>query len=139
MNCICNALVLCYFSSMKTPNSLVQGIVLSLIIAVMGLTFAGCKSTPKVDWNSRVGNFTFDQAVTELGPPDKATKLTDGSTVADWVKRSSGGVSFGVGTGFSSGHSAVGVGQSVGSNFPDKVLRLTFGPDNKLVRWSKNY
>jgi hypothetical protein len=48
-------------------------------------------------------------------------------------------VSFGLGTGYSSGHSAVGVGQSVGTGYADKVLRLTFGPDHKLISWSNNY
>jgi hypothetical protein len=114
-------------------------ILASLVVLFFIAAAGGCKSTPKVDWNSRVGNFTYDQAVVELGPPDKSAKLSDGSTVADWIKHSGGGMSFGVGTGFYSGHSAVGVGQSVGTGYPNKVLRLTFGPDHKLVSWSKNY
>jgi hypothetical protein len=111
----------------------------NLILLFFVAAVGGCKSTPKVDWSSRVGNYTYDQAVAELGSPDKTAKLSDGNTVADWIKHSGGGMSFGVGTGYSSGHSAVGVGQSVGSGYPDKVLRLTFGPDNKLLSWSKNY
>jgi len=110
-----------------------------MLLAALGLIFAGCKSTPKIDWNSRVGNYTFDQAVAELGPPDKTAKLSDGKTVADWIKRSSGGVSFGVGTGFYGGHTGVGVGEGISSGYGDKVLRLVFGPDNKLVSWAKNY
>ena len=111
----------------------------SVLVLFFVAAVGGCKSTPKVDWSSRVGNFTYDQAVAELGPPDKSAKLTDGSTVADWIKHSGGGVSFGVGTGFYGSHSAVGVGQSVGTGYHDKVLRLTFGADQKLVSWSKNY
>ena len=104
---------------------------------------AGCASTPKVDWNARVGNFTYDQAVAELGPPDKSTKLSDGSTVADWITRKSSGVSFGLGTGYShygggmGTSTGVGVGVPVGSR-DDHVLRLTFGPDGKLTQWSKS-
>jgi hypothetical protein len=112
-------------------------------LVLSGLAVAGCKSTPKVDWDSRVGTYTYDQAVEELGPPDKVATLSDGKKVADWVKRSRGGsgLSIGFGTGFSSGSSAtgVGVGQSIGSSSNDKVLRLTFDPENKLVAWSKNY
>ena len=61
---------------------------------------AGCASTPKVDWDSRVGIFTYDQVVAEMGPPDKSSKLSDGSTVAEWFVKKNSNVSFGVGTGF---------------------------------------
>jgi hypothetical protein len=85
-----------------------------------------------------VGNYTYDQAVQELGPPDKLAPLSDGGTVADWIKyTSSGSVSFGVGTGFYGG--AVGVGHTVPTGYNEKILRLTFDPDHKLVRWWKNY
>jgi hypothetical protein len=104
---------------------------------------AGCASTPKVDWNARVGNFIYDQAVAELGPPDKSTKLSDGSTVADWITRKSSGVSFGLGTGYSHYGDGMGTSTGVGVGVPvgstgDHVLRLTFGPDGKLVEWSKS-
>ena len=61
-------------------------------LAVFVLSFAfclfliGCAST-KIDWNSRIGNYTYDQAVLELGPPDKYAKLTDGTVVAEWMTR----------------------------------------------------
>src|SRR5206468_2939148 len=105
---------------------------------------AGCKSSPKpkIDWNARVGNYTFDQAVTELGPPDKSSKLSDGKTVAEWIKREQrGGMSIGLGTGgYVGGGTAVGggVGTSTGGYY-EKVLQLTFGADGNLLSWSKNY
>ena len=109
-----------------------------VLLAMASLFFAGCQSTPKVDWNSRVGNYTYDQAVTDLGPPDKTAKLSDGRTVADWIKHSNGGgMSFGVGTGFYGGGSAVGTGVSTSSGYPDRVLRLTFGTDGKLLEVKK--
>lgn len=46
----------------------------------------GC-ATQKINWAGRVGAYTFDQAVVELGPPDKQAKLTDGSVVAEWLTR----------------------------------------------------
>jgi len=105
--------------------------------------FAGCASTPKVDWNARVGNFTYDQAVAELGPPDKSTKLSDGSTVADWITRKSSGLSLGLGTGYSSYGGSSGMSTGVGVAAPVgssgvRILRLTFGPDGKLKQWSKS-
>ncbi len=104
---------------------------------------AGCKTTPPVDWQARVGTYTYDQAVTELGPPDRQATLTDGQTVAKWVSHRSGGSSIGVGTGFFSGGygggSAVGVGMGQNLGNADRVLTLTFGTNKVLSAWSKNY
>ena len=102
-----------------------------------GWLMAGCASTPKVDWNSRVGNFAYDQAVAEKGPPDKSSKLSDGSTVAEWFVKKDSSVSFGVGTGFYSGGSSVGVGQSIGTAPSGQFLRLTFSADGKLTKWER--
>jgi len=70
------------------------------------LFIAGC-ATHRVDWDTRVGVYTYNQAVVELGPPDKQAKLTDGQTVAEWISRYSSGGSVGVGTGFYGGGGAV--------------------------------
>lgn len=58
------------------------GIMLGMLAFVF---LAGCASTPKIDWDSRIGSYTHDQAVIELGPPDKAAKLSDGGIVAEWL------------------------------------------------------
>ena len=111
------------------------------LLAILFLAVAfivGCKTTPPIDWNSRVGNYTFDQAVSEFGPPDRQAKLSDGKTVAEWITQRGGGTSVGFGTGFYNRGVGVGVGESVGSGYPDHVLKLTFGTDNKLVFWQKN-
>ena len=108
-----------------------------LVLATALIT--GCKTTKPIDWNSRVGTYTFDQAVTDFGPPDKQTTLSDGKLVAQWITHRNGGSSFSVGTGFYTGGVGVGVGQTTGSAYPDRILTLTFGADGKLVAWSKNY
>ena len=60
--------------------------VLSLAILFLAVAFiAGCRTTPPVDWNSRVGIYTYNQAVAEFGSPDKQTKLSDGKTVDQWI------------------------------------------------------
>ena len=124
--------------SMEAKISLKQAICFSAWLAMLCLVFAGCKSTPTVDWNSRIGNYTYDQAVAEFGPPDKTAKLSDGKTVADWIKYShGGGVSFGVGTGYYGGHTGMGTGVGTSTGYPDRVLRLTFGPDGKLMDFKK--
>jgi hypothetical protein len=109
------------------------------ILALAAAFFAGCSTTKPVDWESRVGACTFDQAVTELGPPDKQARLSDGKTVAEWITHRSGGSGLSVGTGFFSGGAGGGVSQSVGSGYRDKILTLTFGTNNVLADWKKNY
>jgi hypothetical protein len=106
---------------------------------LLGIVVAGCSSTPPVDWNSRIGNYTYDQAVADLGPPDKTAKLTDGKTVADWITHHHGSVGFGMGTAYYGGHNAVGTGVGTSTGYADRVLRLTFGPDGKLLEFKKNY
>jgi hypothetical protein len=121
-------------------NAKIARLFLLPAILVLALFFiAGCKTTPPVDWKARVGTYTFDQAVTELGPPDKQARLTDGRTVAKWVTHRSGGSSFGIGTGFYTGGVGLGVGQSFGSAYNDWILTLTFDTNNVLNAWSKNY
>jgi len=109
------------------------------ILALAAALIVGCKTTKPIDWNSRIGSYTFDQAVTELGPPDKQTTLSDGKLVAQWVTHRYGGSSFSVGTGFYTGGVGVGVGQTTGSAYPDRILTLTFGTNQVLATFSKNY
>ncbi len=120
------------------------GLIITPLLSVRLL--AGCASMLKVDWNTRVGNFTFDQAVAELGPPDKSTKLSDGSTVADWITGKPSGPPFGLGlgsTGYRNYETGTATRTSVGMAMPFEgysasVLRLKFGSDGKLVEWSRS-
>ena len=112
------------------------GIRLLLFTAALAL-FAGC-ATHRVDWNTRVGHYTLDQAVVEFGPPDKQARLSDGKLVAEWITHYSNGGSVMVGTGFYSHHTGVGIIQSTGPSYYEHKLRLTFNPDNVLSGWSKN-
>ena len=112
-------------------------------LALVAVGFAcalltGCKSTPKVDWNSRVGSYTYDQAVIDLGAPDKAATLSDGRHVAEWITHTSGASGFSFGVGGYGRHTGVGVGQTIGGNARVHSLRLTFGTDGKLAAWSKS-
>ena len=113
----------------------------AILIAILKISFvvlfAGCASKPKADWNTRVGTFTYDQAVLELGPPSAQTRLEDGTTVAEWFLSHGSQFSFGVGTGFYGSSGGVGVGQSVTTTPPGNYLRLVFGPDGILKRWEK--
>ncbi len=104
-----------------------------LIIAAL---LSGCAG-PKVDWTARIGNYTYDQAVVELGPPDKQAKLQDGTTVADWLTQHGYTYSYpayGGGTLFWYGGPPY---STYSQTAPDRFLRLTFGPDGRLQRWTK--
>jgi hypothetical protein len=93
---------------------------------------ASCGTTPKIDWNNRVGHFSYDQAVIDLGPPDKNAKLTDGTLVAEWL--TSRGSRYGTVYNFGPFPWGAHVDESQG---PDFFLRLTFGPDGKLQSWKR--
>ena len=110
-----------------------------MVPLVAAVLLAGCATTKLVDWNSRIGAYTFDQAIPELGPPDKQARLSDGKTVAEWVTGRGGGSSVSIGMGAARGNAGFGASRSVGRNYSDRVLMLTFNPNNLLAAWSKNY
>jgi hypothetical protein len=119
----------------------ISGAFLALVFGVVLIASTGCATTPRIDWASRVGHYTYDQAVMELGPPDKSAQLSDGTLVAEWFSRSRSGpaLSFGLGTGFYGRSSAVSVGQSIGTVPAGRQLRLTFAPEGTLTTWSGSY
>lgn len=116
-----------------------------LLLVVAGL--AGCASAtkqakanaPNVDWNARVGNYSYAQAMAEFGKPDY-TEESGSGRVAEWVLRRSPNVSFGFGVGGGSYGRGVGTGVGVGTSVSPRArgeyLRLTFGDDDQLSDWS---
>jgi hypothetical protein len=108
-----------------------------LVPLVLGLVLAGC-ATHRVDWGGRIGSYTYDQAILELGPPDKSATLTDGGVVAEWLER----------RGYNYGSAAYSYfpwwhGPSppvyTESYSPDYFLRLVFDPEGKLKGWENFY
>lgn len=96
------------------------------------LVITGC-SSGKTDWPARVGTFAYDNAVKELGPPDKTETLSDGSRVADWYVTRRVGMTVSLGLASFGGNTAVGTGTTLGTVGARSTLRLTFGADGKLV------
>jgi hypothetical protein len=110
----------------------------TILLAVLAaLVFAGCATGPKIDWAARVGHYSYDQAVLELGPPDKVAKLDNGVIVANWITRQ--------------GYAYTTAGAPVYGYYPGGplvptytqgfspayYLRLAFGADGKLTEWKK--
>lgn len=106
-----------------------------LLLVVVALT--GC-ATNKINWADRVGSYTHDQAITELGPPDKEAKLTDGAVVSEWLTRRGRGVAYTGGVGYYGPPGYYGgFYPTYVQSLPDYFLRLTFGVDGKLTAWKK--
>ena len=110
----------------------------ALTLVLLGIA-AGC-ATDRVDWPARVGTFSRDEAILELGPPEKSATLTDGTVVADWL----------VARGMQTATTYPGAWPAYGRRgwaapgtlildpaAPNRFLRLTFGPDGKLASWKK--
>jgi hypothetical protein len=111
---------------------------LPVILALAVAFLAGCMTTPPVDWNTRIGNYTYAQAVTELGPPAREAKLSDGKIECKWFVQPPVGPSFNSGMS-SYGNNGFGAGQTIGTGYNNKMLQLTFDTNSKLAAWSKNY
>ncbi|HTX22922.1 MAG TPA: hypothetical protein VMD27_13820 [Candidatus Aquilonibacter sp.] len=103
--------------------------------ALAALMLAGC-ATEQIDWTPRIGHYTYSQAVKDYGPPDKSAKLSDGSTVAEWMTDpgqtvvSPGGPYWvsprpGFGTMVTPGYTV--------TRFPSTYLQLIFKPDGTLA------
>ena len=108
-----------------------------LIVLLATLALAGCATKATTDWAARVGHYTYDQAVLELGPPEKVAKLDNGIIVANWLIQSAQTVGP---TGpylYQPGYGGVVAAGYAPTYFPAWYLRLTFAADGKLTTWKK--
>ncbi len=105
------------------------------LLAVFLLT--GCV-TQTVDWPARIGQYTQDQAITDMGPPDKSAKLSDGTVVDEWLTQSSRIIvapePYFLGPGGYFGPDTPGYTETYA---PAYFLRLTFSADGKLKAWKQ--
>jgi hypothetical protein len=114
----------------------------SLLPGFIALLVLSACTTPKVDWNAQIGIYTYDQAVIDLGPPDKSATLSDGTRVVEWLtQRGYHGGYVGVYGGFYAPYRPYSyypaMPYAYESSWPDYFLRLTFDPDGKLRAWKK--
>lgn len=119
-------------------------IVPAVVTVLAALLIAGCV-TP-IDWNARVGVYSYNQAVMDFGSPLAMTRLNDGSTVADWMtERGSvvvtpGPYYYGAGPYYRGGYYGYyGPGWTGYSTtyFPAQFLRLEFDANGRLKAWKK--
>jgi hypothetical protein len=116
-----------------------------LSLMTLALLTGSCASGPKnnissIDWGSRIGTYTYEEALAELGDPNVVSETSDGM-YAEWVLRQSPAVSFGFGFGgVGYGHhssTGVGVGTSVSPPPSGEYLHLRFDKDGKLAEWTR--
>ena len=121
----------------------VMRLILSLIAAVVLMALTnGCATPHRVNWNTRIGQYNYDQAIKELGVPDKFQKLSDNSAVAEWALAH---YTLDCATyGYSGGYwqhgwvaPAIGYGYPTGPDFYNRWLRLVFGSDGKLAMFKQ--
>jgi len=119
---------------MKTACSMLTRCCRVMVLLCLALWLAGC-ATNRVDWQARVGHYTYEQAVTDMGPPDKEAKLADGTIIGEWLLNR--GYTYVYGT--PGPYGPFYGGSASAYTAPSQFLRLTFGPDRQLAAWKKVY
>ena len=118
-----------------------QRLAASLLLALVA---AGC-ATERIDWTARIGHYSYDQAVIDLGPPDKDAKLSDGTIVAEWLThRGHNYYSYPpMAYGYSPWYYGPYYGPYYGGGYfdssPNYFLRLIFSPEGLLKTWKRFY
>jgi hypothetical protein len=123
-----------YITSMKM-DSVAKVSLLAVLSFTMAL-ISGCATAPPVDWGSRVGHYTYAQAISELGPPNRQAHLGSGATELKWFLQPGGTLGTpdnNLNNGFNAGPNTSPAGWS------DRYLQLTFDTNGVLSDWSKNY
>ena len=67
---------------MKITKQLLDLLLLCFALQI----FTGCQSV-NAKWQARVGNYTYDAALKELGPADKVAADSSGNKVCSWIVR----------------------------------------------------
>jgi hypothetical protein len=105
--------------------------------ALLGLIGVGCQALQQVDWDGRIGLFSYEQAVAELGRQTEEAKLPGGMRRVEWITNS----------GSSMGRALAGAGYQRRSmsvvplepteihRLRDRFLRLTFDKAGRLIAW----
>jgi hypothetical protein len=119
---------------MKTAFSITSSFLRIMACLCVTLWLAGC-ATQRVDWNARIGHYAYDQAVVDMGPPDRQAKLADGGLVAEWL--TGRGTTYVYGT--PGPYGPYYAGPVIAQTSPSRFLRLTFGPNGQLTAWTKVY
>ena len=115
------------------------------LFLIVVLLAGGCASGTRAivsdtEWRSRIGTYTYGDALAELGEPNMIGESSE-AKIAEWILRQTPAFSFGFGLGGGSyGHhsgTGGGAGATVSPPPGGEYLRLRFDQDGKLVEWTK--
>lgn len=99
----------------------------------------GCATPSSVNWDQRIGTYTWDDALAEFGTPTRITELTGGVRAAEWIwPRTQVETVAPPPPTYERGQPSSPT-QTYGTTAPDKILKLSFTPDGKLMDWKRNY
>lgn len=115
---------------------------LPAVLAIAIALISGCATAPPVDWNSRVGHYTYAQAINDLGPPNREARLSNGAKQLKWFVPAVGtiGTPNNMNNGFGVGPNTLGAGpNSSPAGFGVRYLQLTFDSNGVLTDWTKTY
>ena len=116
-----------------------------LSFIVFAFFTGSCASGPKadikkIDWKSRLGTYTYEEALAEFGKPDVISETSEGM-IAEWVLRRSPMISFDFGVGSAGyghhGSAGGGVGTTVSPPPSGEYLHLRFDREGTLVESSR--
>ena len=127
---------------MLTPmNASFRSRALAAVAPVLVVLAAGCASD-RVNWDSRIGSYTYAEAVKQYGQPNEVDPLPEGGRVAYWVLPDAASYSFKFQLPDFQGNQVASVG-APSSAMPaggrhlgtigSPVLKLTFNPNDKLA------
>ena len=105
------------------------------IMIMAALLVAACAVASKQmeeAWNPRLGNYTYEQAVSTYGPPAAKEVLTNSKTVATWVRGHRGTSTTVPVTNLYTGEYMYST--TVDNSYTD-ILTLTFDPQGVLEWW----
>jgi len=110
-----------------------------LLVTVGSFLVGGCATPTGVDWDQRVGVYTMDQAIAELGDPYKSWPLEDGTQVVEWISETAvpetAGYAGRVNNPTRGPESALSGSRSVTQY---RLLTLTFAKDGRLLYWNSS-
>lgn len=115
---------------------------LAALLAGCASTVADAEAEPD-PWKNRVGQYKFSDAVGDYGPPDGQEKRADGSVIAHWTNKARTlrkpsiqrwDPDFGPG-----GLARKGRAETMAGVVPAHVLRLEFGPDQRLKTANRQF
>ncbi len=109
-----------------------KGCARSILVSLSLIFLCCCVTFPKEEWNASIGQLSYDQAVTDMGPPVAQAELSDGSRVAEWLLRKGRDRFF-----MADNSPGFGVQNFTEMGSPDFYLRLIFDPQGVLTSWKR--